>query len=308
MVPERVPPTHQLSRAKGVLSGLENLSQRQVSRNRIPATRQHDCYCLHQQQRGYTFLPTHDSGIRNVGLVSGKGHPRDRFSNTRKRQRLSGQGVHKIHGHERVEVRPNNYSALPAELSDRSICESPHQSTCGLHQLETRPRSHSRRHLHNKLGYSTGLCLPSLQSDIEDPDEVHNRPYRTNSRRPSPATSALVAGSVETPDISASVAPEQSTPVNRPDRPELRSSNVSSSSLGRVSHLYQRFEAEGIPTNVADLLITATRYSTHKTYESSWNRWCRWCSRQQINPLSSSLSGILVLNRSLQRRLSMPIT
>ena len=294
MVPERVPPTHQLSRAKAVLSGLENLSQRLVSRNRIPATRQHDCHCLHQQQRGYTFPPTYDSGIRNVGLVSGKGHPRDRFSHTRKRQRLSGQGVHRIHGHERVEVRPNNYSALPAELSDRSICESPHQSTRGLHQLETRPRSHPRRHLHNKLGYSTGLCLPCLQSDIEDPDKVHNRPNRTNSRRPSPASSARVA-------------PEHFTLVNGPDRPGQRSSNVSSSSLGRVSHLYQRFKAEGIPTNVADLLIAATRYSTHKTYEASWNRWCRWCSRQQINPLSSSLRGILVLNRSLQRRLSMPI-
>ena len=46
-----------------------------------------------------------------------------------------------------------------------------------------------------------------------------------------------------------------------------RSSNVSSSSLGRVSHLYQRFQAEGIPTNVADLL---TRSSTHKSYECSW--------------------------------------
>ena len=32
MVPKRVSPTHQLSRAKGVLFGLENLSQRQVSR------------------------------------------------------------------------------------------------------------------------------------------------------------------------------------------------------------------------------------------------------------------------------------
>ena len=79
-----------------------------------------------------------------------------------------------------------------------------------------------------------------------------------------------MAGSAETPNISASVAAEQSNPVNGPDRPEPRSSNVSSSSLGRVSHLYKRFQAEGIPTNVADLLIAATRSSTHKTYESSW--------------------------------------
>lgn len=238
--------------------------------------------------------PAYDSGIRNVGLVSGKGYPRDRFSHTRKRQRLSGQGVQRIHGHERVEVRPNNYSALPAELSDRSICESPNQSTRRLRQLETRPGSHPHRRLHNKLGYSTGLWLPPLQSDIEDPDEVNNRPNRTNSHCSSLASSALVAGSVETPDIPASVASEQSNPVNGPDRPEPRSSNVSSSSLGRVSHLYQRFRAEGIPTNVADLLIAATRSSTHKTYESSWNRWCRWCSGRQIDPLSSSLSDILV--------------
>ena len=59
------------------------------------------------------------------------------------------QGVQRIHGHERVEVRPNNYSALPAELSDRSICESPNQSTGGLYQLETRPGSHPHRRLHN---------------------------------------------------------------------------------------------------------------------------------------------------------------
>ena len=294
MVPKRVSPTHQLSRTKGVLFGLENLSQRQVSRIRISATRQHDRHRLHQQQRGYTFPPTYDSGIRDVGLVSGKRHPCDSFSHPRKRQRLSGQGVQRIHGHERLEVGPNNYSAFSAELSDRSICESSNQSTRGLHQLETRPGSHPHRRLHDQLGYSTGLCLPPLQSDIENPDEGNNRPNGTNSRCSSLAGPALVAGSAETSNISASVAPEQSNPVNGPDRPEPRSSNVSSSSLGRVSHLYQRFQAEGIPTNVADLLIAATRTSTHKTYKSSWNRWCRWCSGRQIDPLSSSTSDILI--------------
>ena len=53
MVPKSVSPTYQLSRDKGILFGLENLSQRQVSHNRISATRQHDCQCLHQQQRGH---------------------------------------------------------------------------------------------------------------------------------------------------------------------------------------------------------------------------------------------------------------
>ena len=58
------------------------------------------------------------------------------------------------------EVGPNNNSAFSAYLSDRSVCESSNQPTRGLHQLETRPRSHPHRRLHDKLGSSTGLCLP----------------------------------------------------------------------------------------------------------------------------------------------------
>ena len=74
--------------------------------------------------------PTYDFGLRDVGLVSGKRHPRDIFSHPRKRQRLSGQGVQRVQGHERVEVGPNNYKAFSAELSDGSVCESSNQPTC----------------------------------------------------------------------------------------------------------------------------------------------------------------------------------
>ena len=79
MVAKRVSPTHQLSIAKGVLLGFENLSQRQVSRNRISAVRQHDRHRLHQQQRWYTLSPAYDSGLTDVGLVSGKRHLCDSF-------------------------------------------------------------------------------------------------------------------------------------------------------------------------------------------------------------------------------------
>ena len=226
---------------KASFLALKSLSQRQVSCNRISAARQHDRRCLHQQQRWYTFPPTYDSGLRDLGLLSGKSQPCDSFSLPRKGQRLSKQGVQRIQGHERVEVGPNNHPAFSAELSDGSVCESSNQPTRGLHQLETRPRSHPHRRLHDKLGSSTGLCLRPLQSDIRNPDEGKNRPNGNNSRCPSLASPALVASSAETSNISASVATEQSNPVNGPDRPETSSSNVSSPSLGRISHLYRCF-------------------------------------------------------------------
>ena len=161
--------------------------------------------------------------------------------------------------------------------------------------METRPRSHPHRRLHDNLGSSARLRLSSIQLDIQNSGEGNDRTNRDNSSRPNLANPALVAGSVEASNISASTTAKQSNPPNRPVRSEQSSPDVSSPSLGRVSNFYQRFQAEGIPTNVADLLIAATRTSTHKTYESSWNRWCRWCSGRQIDPLSSSINDILIL-------------
>ena len=55
---------------KASFFGFENLSQRQVSLNRISTVKQHDRHCLHQQQKGYTRSPTYDSGLRDAELVS----------------------------------------------------------------------------------------------------------------------------------------------------------------------------------------------------------------------------------------------
>ena len=86
---------------------------------------------------GYTFPPTPDPCPGIVGLVPGKRHLCDRFSHPRKRQRLCRQGVERIQGHERVEVRPIHHPTLSITLSDRPVRESPNKPTEGLHQLET---------------------------------------------------------------------------------------------------------------------------------------------------------------------------
>jgi hypothetical protein len=88
---------------------------------------------------------------------------------------------------------------------------------------------------------------------------------------------------------------------DKPDRSSTDSRDDPTTSLvGRVSYLQQRYQAEGISRNVAELLISATRRSTQKeknkkktTCESSWKRWCNWCVSGQIDPISASLSNIL---------------
>ena len=161
MVPKRVSPKHQLSSAKGVLFGLENLSQRQVSRNRISATRQHDHHCLHQQQSGYTFPQLMTLALnmwdwcqeRDILVIASRIPGRDNVSADKESREFTDMSEWKLNP-------IYNYSAFSTELSDRPICESSNQSTRGLHQLETRPGSHPHRCLHHKLGYSTELRLP----------------------------------------------------------------------------------------------------------------------------------------------------
>ena len=191
-----------------------------------------------------------------------------------------------------MEAGSNHHPTLSSELPDRSFCKSPVHPAEELHQLEARSRSHPHRCLNSTLGSSEGLCLPTLQLDTQNSREGHDRQGGNNSGSSNLAGPALVASPVETPDIATSNCSEQSNPVTGPVRPQEGSPNVPSFAPGHVPHLYRRFQAEGIPSDVVKLLIAATR-STHKTYDSSWNRWCRWCSRRQIDPLQASLSDIL---------------
>jgi hypothetical protein len=77
------------------------------------------------------------------------------------------------------------------------------------------------------------------------------------------------------------------------DRSSTDSSDDPATSAERVSYIQQRYQAECISRNLAELLISATRRSTQKTYESSWKHWSSWCVSGQIDPISASLSKIL---------------
>ena len=50
----------------------------------------------------------------------------------------------------------------------------------------------------------------------------------------------------------------------------------------------------GIPDTVTEILLSASRQSTRKTYQSAWRRWSGWCVKRKIDPLSAPLTDILL--------------
>ena len=50
----------------------------------------------------------------------------------------------------------------------------------------------------------------------------------------------------------------------------------------------------GISENVAEIVFSASRPSTRKTYKSAWGRWSRWCDKRKVDPFSVPLADILL--------------
>ena len=60
-----------------------------------------------------------------------------------------------------------------------------------------------------------------------------------------------------------------------------------------MSNLQQYYQTEGFPGLVTKLLLSATRSSTRKAYQSAGSCWSRWCAKGKIYPVSAPLSKIL---------------
>ena len=63
--------------------------------------------------------------------------------------------------------------------------------------------------------------------------------------------------------------------------------------LSRMSHIRGQYQAMGISENVTEILLSASRPSTRRTYKSAWGRWSRWCDKRKVDPFSAPIADIL---------------
>lgn len=68
--------------------------------------------------------------------------------------------------------------------------------------------------------------------------------------------------------------------------------NVPQSSFSRLSHIKEQHQTEGFSEDVTEILLSATRASTHKTYQSALRLRSNWCSERKVNPISATLIDV----------------
>ena len=87
--------------------------------------------------------------------------------------------------------------------------------------------------------------------------------------------------------------PKLQTPAERSCIPSENPPNVPHASLSHLSLIREQCQTEEFSEDITRILQSATRASTHKTYQLAWGLWHSWCAKRKVNPISDTLNNIL---------------
>ena len=88
--------------------------------------------------------------------------------------------------------------------------------------------------------------------------------------------------------------PKLQTPAEGSCIPSENPSYVPQASFSRLSVIREQHQTEGFSEDITRILQSATRASTHKTYQSAWGLWNSWCAKRKVNPISATLNDVLL--------------
>ena len=293
MVCFRETPAHQFFGIEKCFSINSSTDKRQTFNNGVPQHGQHNCGGLRQSPGRDTFTQTTSTCPAVVELVRPEGHSSSRTSRPRQIEQPRRPGVSSICGQQRLDVKSQPHQALIERLQNGPLCLEAYTPASVLCQLETGSPRLPLRCIQSQLAGTQGLRVSPVQLDSKGPGQNNIRSSRSFVSSARLASPTVVASTTPSTDTATNPVTSVTTLVNRPSRTSSDPPNVPSPTLGRIPYLLQRYQTEGLPTNVAELLIAAIRPSTHKTYESSWKRWRSWCCARKINPISASLKDLL---------------
>ena len=218
-------------------------------------------------------------------MVPGEEHHDISSARTWQVQHYSRLGIEGVRRQHRVEDRPSNDFPLSLGVRNRPVCFSPIRPASPVLQLASGPKGSTCRCVDNGLGTLQGLRLSTFQSDPSCPTQSVSGQSGHHISSTHLASTTMVATATEPPDRTSSPPAELQTPPEGSSRPSENSSNVPQTTFSNVSCLRGQYQAIGIPDNVTEILLSASRQSTRKAYQSAFRRWSSWCVKRKIDPL-----------------------
>ena len=294
LVGRRTIPSHKRIRTQGCLSGPEVFFEEPVSQSSLSENGQHNGSRPCKQQGRRQINLSCGSNIGTLAMVPEEGHYDISSTCTRQIEHNCRQGIEGVQRHQRLENRPSDYLPFSEGVRNRLVCFSPNRSASQVRELETGSRGTALRCPDNELGTLQGVCFPSLQPHFGCSEQSDSGRSRHHISSPQLASPAMVASPPQSSGRATSPHPEHETSPQGPSSSSKDTSNVPQTTLSRVSHIRGQYQAMGISENVTEILLSASRPSTRRTYKSAWGRWSRWCDKRKVDPFSAPIADILL--------------
>ena len=288
--------THKLARVKSSFPGFASFSSPTKTSTCSDWHRQQNSNDLYQQIRGNPFTSSHISSLRDVELCSRQKPDFVSSVCSRRGKPDCRQKVKGVPGQPGMDATPSGVSGITKRswlFQYRSLCNTGEPSGSCICQLETRAWGSCHRCFQCKMGFSTGLPIPSLLYDQKVPQKNSARsgtlcPDHTSVEKQPLVSSHCISVSRAT-IASAKTAGSSETSRHRKDTPPVPSKKRQA---GCMAHFRAKLAKEGFSQKVSDILLSSWRKRTASQYESAWKAWSGWCSEREINPFSTTLENI----------------
>ena len=170
------------------------------------------------------------------------------------------------------------------------MCEPSGSCIC---QLETRAWGSCHRCFQCKMGFSSGLPIPSFLYDRKISQKDSTGSVTLCSDHTSVEKQTLV--SIHSVSLgraimaSSKMTGSSKTSRNQKDTPRV----LEKLQAGCMAHFRKTLTENGFSQKVSDILLSSWRKKTASQYESARKAWNSWCSEREINPFSTTLENIL---------------
>ena len=198
---------------------------------------------------------------------------------------------------QRLDARSSNILSSNREVGPtrhRSICSPSQYTAQEVLQLPSRPRCRGNRRTLPVLEGANVLCLSPIYTPGPSVTEAESgQGQNSNNNCTILACSSMVPSANTTPNGLSHPPATINSLTEEPLGGTSSSSSSGSNESSRLESLRASSRYKGLSAEAFDLLCSAWRGSTEKSYAVAWRKWSLWCQSTERDPLSASLEDIV---------------
>ena len=177
-------------------------------------------------------------------------------------------------------------------VHNRPVCCTAQYPVTKILQLPSGSRCRSIRCSSPKLEEREAICLFPIHLNWEIPTEIEaGQSQGSSPDSSSMAIPSLVSTTDGLPDRLSTDAPVKQTTTDKPNGSSSSDDNTELPASSCISCVRARYGE--ISDEAFQIISSAWRKGTGKSYSSTWKKWVEWCSKCQANSLSPSLKDVV---------------